>query len=272
MKLTSFYNYKSYRWFWINALVLAGLTGYYLYDRPLQGASGNTPLGYTYGVIATAGILYLMWFGVRKRSYSSNAGTLKGCLSAHIWLGIALLLIVPLHSGFSFGMNIHTLAYVLMVIVILSGIWGAVNYTVLADQIKWHRGGATTPKLLSQLHLLSADIGNLAKSKSDAFQVLLRKCDFSFSPSIWSALFGGRPEQLRTEDSAALLAGLPSEEQADGVKLISLINKKRTLASDVLHDVAIVTKLRLWLYVHVPVSIALLFAVAIHIFVVFYYR
>ena len=271
MKLTSFYDYKSYRWFWINALLLVVMVAVYWYDSPVHGRSGNTPVGYTYGAIAAAGILYLMWFGIRKRSYSSNAGTLKGCLSAHIWLGIALLLIVPLHAGFSFGFNVHTLAYALMVVVIVSGIWGAVNYSTLANQIKSHRGGGTMPKLLSQLYLLTNEIAALGKDKSDHYHELRRRIDFEFRPTIRKALFGRLPAELPKEQSSELLAKLPASEQSDGLKLVSLVERKRTIADDVMHETAVLTKLRAWLFIHVPVSIALVVAVVIHIFAVFYY-
>lgn len=271
MKLTSFYDYKHYRWFWINLIFLGALVAVYLWDSPVHGARGDTTLGYTYGAIATAGILYLMWFGIRKRSYQASATTLKGCLSAHVWLGIALLVIVPLHAGFKFGLNVHTLAYALMATVIVSGIWGALNYKTLANQIKSHRGGGTVPKLLSQLYLLNSDIQNAAKGKSDAFQNLVRTTDFEFHPSILRALFSAHPAQIAKEQSAELLAQLPANEQADGLKILSLINKKSALAADILHEVAILTKLRAWLFIHVPVSIALVVAVAIHIFSVFYY-
>ncbi len=271
MKLASFYDYKNYRWLWLNLLFLAVLVVVYCMDDPTHGARGDTVVGYSYGVIATAGILYLMWFGIRKRSYKSAGTSLQGCLSAHVWIGVALVFIVPLHSGFNFGLNVHTLAYALMVIVIVSGIWGAVNYSTLAEQIKSHRGGATVSKLLSQLYLLNADIAAVGKEKGDAFQTLVRSTDFEFRPSIAKAIFGKRPAQVEKEQSAALLAQIPAAEQADGLKLLALVNKKRALAADVLHETAILTKLRAWLFIHVPVSIALLVAVAIHIFAVFYY-
>jgi len=271
VKLTSFYDYKNYRWFWLNLLLLVVLTGLYLWDNPTHGARGDTFLGYSYGVIGAAGILYLMWFGIRKRSYQASGTTLKGCLSAHVWLGVSLLLIVPLHCGFKFGCNIHTIAYGLMVIVILSGIWGALNYSTLADKIKSHRGGSTVKKLLSQLHLVGDDIRTLAKQKSDDFQSLVRRVDFEFKPSILRALLHSAPGTIEKSESSELLAKLPESEHSDGLKLLSLVNKKRELAAQIFDETAVVTKLRLWLYIHLPVSIALLFALAIHIFVVFYY-
>jgi len=61
---------------------------------------------------------------IRKRSFRSTIGTAIGWLSAHVYLGLAALLIATLHSGMHFGRNVHTVAYVLMCLVTLSGCWG----------------------------------------------------------------------------------------------------------------------------------------------------
>ena len=39
-------------------------------------------------------IVWLMFFGMRKRRYMNNIGTLRGWLSAHIYLGTSLILVV----------------------------------------------------------------------------------------------------------------------------------------------------------------------------------
>ena len=42
-------------------------------------------------------ILWLLWYGVRKRRYASTSGTVQGWLSAHVYLGTALVVIVGDH-------------------------------------------------------------------------------------------------------------------------------------------------------------------------------
>lgn len=271
MAQDTFYSYKSYRYLILNAILVAVLTAVYLLHRPLGGPNGGTVVGYTYGVIGALGIFYLMWFGIRKRSYYAKHTTLKGCLSAHVWLGISLSVIVPMHSGFSFGMNVHTLAYVLMMVVILSGVWGAINYAELAPEIRSHRGGGTVKKHLEQVRLVSGDIQELAKDKADRFITLMRKVDFDFKPSITGSLFGRSVTTIDKQEISRLLGDLDEKDYEDGLKLINLANKKRELVAQTQKEVATITKLKLWLYIHLPISLALVVVLLIHIFSVFYF-
>jgi len=111
---------RRYLWLALGISLLAIVA--YLLNDPQEPPNGGTVLGYTLGTIGALLILWLTWFGVRKRRYSSTRGTVQGWLSAHVYLGVALLVIVLLHAGFQFGVNVHTLAFVLMVLVIASGL------------------------------------------------------------------------------------------------------------------------------------------------------
>jgi hypothetical protein len=276
----TFLSYRGYLWLWICVLSLTVLWGVYLVDNPLGGPNGGTVLGYTYGGIATAGILYLMYYGIRKRSFYAKVSTLKGTLSAHVWIGITLIFIVPLHSGFSFGLNVHTLAYVLMLITIFSGIWGVVMYERLPLDIRSQRGGGTMRVLLEQINALSADIVRLAgvdpaskssSPKSDAFLGMLQKIDFSYSPSLFRSLRATNPKAIDPKQAAGLMSSLAPAEQEDALKLIALVNRKRELVCRTQDEARALTWVRLWLFIHLPVSFGLVVALAVHIFSVFYY-
>ena len=66
-------------------------------------------------------VLWMAWYGVRKRRYRASSTSLQGWLSAHVYLGLAAIVIATLHSGLELGLNLHTLTYVLMLVVVLSG-------------------------------------------------------------------------------------------------------------------------------------------------------
>ena len=266
----SFVTHASFRWVKITLLLLAIFGLVYSLDNPIGGPNGGTVLGYSYGGIATFFILYLMWFGVRKRSYSSTVGTLKGWLSAHVWIGIMLLLLVPLHSAFSFGLNVHTLAYGLMCLTILSGIWGALNYSLLADQVGSHRGEGTAAQMLEQIDSLSQRIKSIDLGANAALQSLTA---FEAQPprNILSCLKAERPKLLDASALAKIAAQIPDSSQAKFQELIQLISKKHALCNKLRQEIRAKTLLRLWLYLHLPLSFALLAALAVHIFSVFYY-
>lgn len=268
----SFVWHRRGRWFWVNLTTIIVLTIFYFDNHPIGGRSGATWLGYTYGFIATAGIAYLMWYGMRKRAYYTSSNTLKGCLSAHIWLGVSLAIIVPLHAGFSYGMNLHTLAYVLMDLVIASGIYGAIQYSNTAQLIAAHRGGGHSHQLLEQLERLSKEIAQLVSTKSAELRALQKQTDFNVQAGVWACL---RRELVPYQDQKQLtdqLAALAPSEYEDGLKLLSLVTRKREVALRLQEDVRTLTKLRIWLWIHLPASCALLVAVMAHIYVVFLYR
>jgi hypothetical protein len=267
----TFFSYKRYRFFILNVLTLIVLIGIYIMDSPIGGRNGATVVGYTYGTLAALGIAYLMYYGIRKRSYHASLTTLKGTLSAHVWIGISLAFIVPMHCGFNFGLNIHTLAYVLMLMVILSGIYGAIAYFSLAPSIPSHRGAGTVKKHLEQIKIINSSIDDLLTNRTDRFVDLKRKVDFDYNPTLYNALFAEKIELTDRSKLAELLQYLDEKEQVEALKLIGLVDKKIELIDELRREVAVMTKMKIWLYVHLPISFALLAAVLIHIFVVFYY-
>src|SRR5688572_33458698 len=96
----SFLRHKRFRWLKISSFIcLAAIFGYALVDvqpRP----NGGSWYGYVLGTIATLLILWLAMIGVRKRAITSGHWSLKAWTSAHVYLGLSLIVIATLHSGF----------------------------------------------------------------------------------------------------------------------------------------------------------------------------
>ena len=268
----NFINYQNYRWFWINLLFVLAMCALYLVDDPIGGRRGDTPVGYFFGVLSTLGILILMWFGRRKRAYYSKQGFLVGWLSAHVWIGLALLLLVPLHSGFQFGSNIHTLAYVLMTVTIASGIWGAFSYIQYPSQILSHRGADSSKEILGNVMEIVRDIEEIEKGKSDEFMLLLNHIDVPFSPKLSFILFFRKSSStVDNQRIADLIMGLPNLEREQAVNIVGLVREKRELLEKLRQEISVKFYLKIWLFFHVPLAIALCVSLVIHIFSVFFY-
>lgn len=268
----TFVSQHNYGWMWFSLILTVALSLIYMWDDPIGGPSGGTVLGYTYGGIAGAGMIFLMWYGIRKRaSYRASRSTLKGWLGGHVWIGIALVIIVPLHSGFHFGWNVHTLSYVLMLLTIVTGVWGAVNYVKLPHAMKARRDGVTMRSCLDQIDLISNDMADLAKDKSEAFLKLLNRLDFAFEPSALKSLFGKKLATVDKKTVSSHLSELKKDEYDSGLKLVGLAHRKVQICNQLTDEARVAATLKAWLYIHLPVSIGCFIALLIHVGAVFYY-
>lgn len=284
MREETFLNYQGYRWLWINAAALLILSMVYYFHDPIGATSGGSVLGYTYGVVATLGILYLMYYGMRKRSYYAHQTTLRGTLAAHVWIGIALIFLVPLHSGFSFGWNVHTLAYVLMLVVIFSGIWGAVIYLCLPTLFLSQRGGGSSKDLLAQIFEVDGSILQLITGGHQTTETMMgtialspaliqlgQELDFRPRLGLLDCMLGRGGQSLDKRSVADIITNVPARERENALQIIGLINQKGKLVSQLQQEVRVKSLMKLWLYFHLPFSFALMVCLAIHILSVFYY-
>jgi len=273
----SFLAYGRYRYLKVSLAGMAIGVAFYALCDPPAARSGSTRVGYALGTVAAALIVWLLWFGVRKRSRGSSGAPVRGWLSAHVYLGTALLLLVPLHSAFRFGWNVHTLAYALISIVVVSGVFGVFLYTLVPQPMTANRPGQKLEGLMQQIADIDAQSLNLARELPDSFvravQVSVEKT--RIGGSVARQLSGWDP---RCGTAAALrmmrdeLSKLDADETKVAGELQEMIAVKQTLLKHVRRDVRYRALLDLWLLVHVPLSLAAFVAVAAHVFLVFYYR
>ena len=118
---------------------------------PNREPNGATWLGYTLGSIAAALILILMGYGIRRRVFGAKVGNASGWLTIHVYFGLCTLVVASLHCGFHFGRNIHTVAYVLMCLVVASGCWGVYAYLRYPALLVRVRGNSSRDQLLRQI-------------------------------------------------------------------------------------------------------------------------
>jgi hypothetical protein len=291
----SFVNYKGFRWAIFAGVLSTASIVAYLWDSPRDPPNGGTWLGYTLGTIAALLILYLMWFGVRKRSFRSGSSAV-GWLSAHVYLGLSLLLLATLHCGFQFGMNVHTVAYALMCLVVGSGIWGVYTYIRYPDLMIRQRGNVSRDTLFEKLKELDAKAQQLASQLDveihDIVAESIRRTHVG--GGLWAQLTGredsyilvprptargpmGRMVDNRGQHS---LIELLAERQAATMDvaeatriqgLLDVAGSKAELLRKIHRDIQLQGLLQFWLYFHLPLSFALLAALAIHIIAVFLY-
>lgn len=268
--------YANFRWLKITVGLLAVTIGAYAWHRPTGVPNGGTWLGYTLGTIGALIVVWLLWFGVRKRQYSSTAGTLLGWLSAHVYLGTALIVIATLHAGFQVGWNVHTLAYALMLAVIFSGFFGVYAYLRYPHLMTDNMGEDTLESLVIKIADLDRQARSLAFNLPDSVnQLVLAAAQGTRIGGSWLQQLSGRDRACPTSAavSGVQVAGksLRGNEARMNLQLYTVLLRKQELVARSRRDVAYKARLDLWLYVHVPLSLGLLAALAAHVVSVFFY-
>lgn len=286
-------NYSGYRYFWLAIVLCLGALAAYIWHDPVGAPNGGSWLGYTLGTIGALLILWLLWFGIRKRRYKSNVGGVAGWLSGHVYLGTSLILIALLHSGFQFGWNIHTYAFVLMLLVIFSGFFGVYAYLRYPTLMTQNRQNSTRTSMLQEIAEIDQACLQLAdtvdKNIHDAVLQSIQRT--KLGGGVWAQLnardasddaLSKLKKAVAGDEQAAsgsetmvmmvdFLAQTTSKKNENLRRLIDLLARKRTLATRVARDVQLQALMEIWLYVHVPLSLGLLAALTAHIISVFFY-
>ena len=270
-----FLRHKSFRWLKVAFVLMTMATlGYILIDvkpRP----NGGSWYGYLMGIIGTLLILWLTMLGVRKRIPTRKPWSLKGWTSAHIYLGISLAVIGTAHTGFQIDWNVHTLAYVLMMLVILSGLWGISAYTILPKKMSLNRQELTENQMLEGLRSMDRQLHDAAQPLDHRYAELVRKSlqDDPFGGGLLRRLFGFYPKSKARKTLAALsseIAFRPGEENPIE-RLDGLLARKETKLARLRKHLQYKARLEIWLYFHVPLTFALIAALSAHIVSVFFY-
>jgi len=272
----SILEYAQFRWFKAAvALTCLAAAAYLWHDPPLK-PYGGTWLGYTLGTIGAILILWLLWYGVRKRRYRSTSGTVQGWLSAHVYLGTALVVIVTLHTGFELGWNVHTLAYLLMLAVVGTGLYGVVLYLRVPGAMTENLGVETQAGILLKINDLDREMRAKALSLPDTVFALV---DASVTRTrlggSFRRLMTGRDRSCPTAAAvtrwAEVARPLGGEAAKLGKEVYGLLLRKQQLLEQAGRDLRHKALLDLWLYFHVPLAFMLLAALAAHVVAVFIY-
>ena len=273
----NFLSYGGKRWLWFGSLSAGLLCLSYLLYRRQMFPHGGTPMGLTYGVLGTVVILILMALGIRKRRYGSGLGTVQGWTSAHVYLGLLTMLLIPMHAGFKFRFDIHTLAFVLMAIVVLSGVVGVLLYRTVPTRLTQIEQSIQADKVDKELSHLVTEIRALAKDKSDQFVGVCQREIRGLTARRhqgWRLLWVSRREDplaAKGRELADAVTRIPQAEHKDFQTLSRLILQTIQLEQTLATQMRLRNALQAWLYIHVPASIALMVAIGLHLFSVFYY-
>jgi hypothetical protein len=317
MQRPGFLEYRRYRYLKLASLLTGACVLAYWITKPQNGESyGGTWFGYVLGITSALIVLLHAWYGVRKRrppmiltkknpggrSTDSDTGldetksglkarpggawpeeswrhggTLQGWLSAHVYLGVSLIFLASLHTGFRFGWNIHTLTYVLLLIVLATGFYGTFAYLRYPRLITENNDEDNLNELLRRISELDELARIRALDLPDDVNALVTdaRLNTRLGGGFFQQLSGKQracPTELAVLGVRALGKTLVSGEQPRLMRdLYSVLLQKQRLVAKARNEISLNARMQFWLYLHAPLSIALVASLSAHVIAILVY-
>ena len=213
---------------------------------------------------------------MKKRGFSTGAKGVKGWTSAHVYLGISLIVIATLHTGFEFGWNVHTLAYALMMFVVLSGAFGVFAYVRYPRIMSENMSGASVEGLRRESAEIDLRLQRLAQRLPDAFAGAAQR---ALETRIGGGFFQLLSGSSRRCASAAALATAraeaeslsDTEQRTAATEMIAALSRKAEISARLRRDLSYKAVMDVWLWIHVPMTIGLIATLIAHVLIVFFY-
>lgn len=287
--------YRNHRYGWFALILVVAAFVLYGSHSGFQPPNGGTWQGYVLGSVGLLLIIWLTALGIVKRRYGKS--NVQAWTSAHVYLGLALLVVASLHSAMQLGLNVHSLAYVLMCIVILSGLVGLYFYRRYPQKMAKNRRNRSQRQLFAELHELNQQGKTMARQchtdVASAVDTAIARTAIGggLLDQLWARdgstvvlvtedkQGGGQPRTVANRNQQAIIDYVAkciprARKQGEAGNLQNLLEalcRRQTVTQQLRQDIKFNTRLKVWLWVHIPFTIALLAALIIHIMSVFFY-
>jgi hypothetical protein len=287
---------------WIlTCLVLLGASLYAYFGvedwghRRLDGPSGGTTEGLILGAAGFAMMLFALLLGARKRVRTMRIGRAYWWTQGHVWFGLLSFPVILLHGGFKPEFWGGTLTQVIMwafVVVWVSGIVGLILQQIMPTRLLNHVPMETVYEqvdhIIAQLRSEAAGIVKAATDKTEERAYEVEAVPAGAATAVATPRTGTEAEtklatfyraqvepvladripkaaMLRSERASAqafsqLRDTMPPALKKPVDELAEIVEERRQLARQKsLHHV-----LHGWLFVHVPLSYALMALATVH--------
>lgn len=238
----------------VAAVALAPSALVYLVGNRGPGSRGGTVAGLILGLLALLWMLVLSLYGVRKHVPTWAWGTREGWMRVHSYLGIVAGLTVLFHADFRFGGLVTSLTAGSYLLVVASGIYGVISYSVVPKMMTAEDDQVTPKDLTERIEKLQVDIRALAEGKSATFRQVA-KGELRSPRRIGSLqlLLYSRARQMKrgkTEEIGRKLALCPEPEREDFRKMFVLVMQKTRFEESLLPKLRYLLLLHGWMRIH----------------------
>jgi hypothetical protein len=248
---------------------------------------GGTAAGLAFGSAGFAFMIFAALLGARKRVPVYRFGRAQTWMRGHLWLGLLSLPIILFHSGFRYGHGLTAWLMTLLIVVVVSGLFGAALQHYM-------------PRVMTRevtMETIYEEIGHVRKQLLEEAEELMKQAAAGNKKIAAEGSEPGSPAPaIAVLDEAAPLRNFYEQELkpflenpgargsslGDAAQARSAFAQLRTLAPASLHtaiedlegiceeerQLTLQSHLHLWLHgwllLHIPLSLVLILLGAIH--------
>jgi hypothetical protein len=250
------------KWLAASLIILGVATAVYipyaLHSR--SGPSGGSPIGLAFGIVGSLFMVFAGLLAGRKKVPVWRLGRAQTWMRGHLWLGLLSLPIIFFHAGFRFGGPLTTVLMVLLIIVVASGLFGALLQHYLPNVMTLQVPSET---IFEQIDHVRAQFVEDADSVISFYRREMRP--FLESHGARHPMLSNRERARSAFEGLRML--VPAELQEATRRLEQICEEERQLERQtLLHH-----WLHGWLMLHIPLSFALLLLGCVHAIVALRY-
>lgn len=226
-----------------------------------------------YGIVGICMVIFLSFYKLRLNIYRIRLGSMQAWLQAHIYIGLICAALIFIHSGFHFHWNFSSFLFLLFLLVVVSGIIGALIYKTIPLSIaKYGKEVITYERVIDGLQQYYLDAEKSISNTSDEFKKVYEKHIkplFQSKEPDWKYLMMEEQELLnkRKQTFELLKKTIPANEVYDLNILCTILIEREKLA----FKGSKLKLLRIWLNIHMPLVFAMLTAAVFHILSIVYF-
>ena len=272
-------------------LLVVGTAGVFITMLPSldgKGYTGGTYLGISYGILGFSCILFTLLYLIRKdlgsssnaqkskaRTWVTNTAfkmSLEQILYSHVIIGVLSLVLITGHSGFRLQNHVAVIAYLFLILTVISGIIGLFIIYILPKSQVRNEAHVLIPSFLCQrISDLHEEISELSQKNGGVFLELYNelviplyntdvgKDPLSADVSPWADKLFADPDEVSEELSEDFMnLAVKIEEVHDLLVLLGRHMKFRWM-------------IRGWLMLHIPSTLGLLIFSGVHLISVFWF-
>jgi hypothetical protein len=258
------------RLYWLLGFCWASLVAIWIgqyrvfyYWPPLTGGDA---WGLGFGIAGTVLILASAFYSVRKAHLDWWVGSLPTWLDLHVYLGTLALVLIVAHSGYRWHATVPNLALLFLFLVVASGLVGAWIYRSVPPLKAERLRSPVLPEVVAErLSEINQQLSELCSGRGAAWLALYNDLVIPLYRSR-----GREPAEISPDPG--LDDAFEFGEAEDYARAVKLLKEAKSLFSELDLHLRFLRRLRLWLYVHVPVSVGLIVFSAAHVVSVLRYR